>query len=67
MKSVKLLVVAVLVVLAALGVTAAASAQSDDDEKIVLTVGLNDDVDTLNPISGVRCRTTTPGTSTTRR
>ena len=52
MKPLKLLVVIALVVLAALGVTAAATAQSDDD-KIVLTVGLNDDVDTFNPITGV--------------
>ena len=36
----------------ALAATAVATAQSDD-EKIVLTVGLNDDVDTFNPITGV--------------
>ncbi len=46
------LVAATLVVLVALGLTAVAGAQSDD-EKIVLTVGLNDDVDTFNPIIGV--------------
>ena len=48
MKPVKLLVVAVLVVLAALGITAAATAQSDD-EKVVLTIGLTQDLDTPNP------------------
>ncbi|HET8967807.1 MAG TPA: ABC transporter substrate-binding protein [Gaiellaceae bacterium] len=53
MTSLKLFAVAALVVLAALGITAAATAQSDDGEKIVLTVGLNDDVDTFNPITGV--------------
>ena len=48
MKSVKLLVVTALVVLAALGITAAAAAQSDDD-RVVLTVGLTQDLDTPNP------------------
>ena len=52
MKLLKLLALAALVVLATFGVTSAATAQSDD-EKIVLTVGLNDDVDTFNPIVGV--------------
>jgi peptide/nickel transport system substrate-binding protein len=47
----KLLALSLLAVVAALGVAAAATAQSD--EKIVLTVGLNDDVDTFNPITGV--------------
>jgi peptide/nickel transport system substrate-binding protein len=50
-RSVKLLALAALLVLAALGMTTAATAQSD--EKVVLTVGLNDDVDTFNPITGV--------------
>jgi peptide/nickel transport system substrate-binding protein len=50
-RSVKLLALAALLVLAALGITTAATAQSD--EKVVLTVGLNDDVDTFNPITGV--------------
>ena len=48
MKPVKLLAVAALVVLVALGITAAATAQSDD-EKVVLTVGLTQDLDTPNP------------------
>ena len=52
MTSLKLLVVAVLATAVALAATAVATAQSDD-EKIVLTVGLNDDVDTFNPITGV--------------
>ena len=52
MKPVKLLAAALVVVLA-LGLAAAAAAQSDDGDKIVLTVGLNDDVDTFNPIVGV--------------
>lgn len=53
MKPVKLFALAALVVLVALATTAVASAQSDDGDKIVLTVGLNDDVDTFNPIVGV--------------
>lgn len=52
-KPVKLLAVAVLAVLVALFATTVAAAQSDDDEKVVLTIGLNDDVDTFNPIVGV--------------
>ena len=48
MKPVKLLVVTVLVVLVALGITAAATAQSDE-ENVVLTVGLTQDLDTPNP------------------
>ena len=51
MKSVKLLVVAVLVALAALALTTAAPAQSDD-EKVVLTVGLTQDLDTPNVTAG---------------
>ena len=52
MKPVKLLVAATLVVLVALGITAVATAQSDDDEKVVLTVG-TEDVDSFNPLVGV--------------
>jgi peptide/nickel transport system substrate-binding protein len=48
----KLLVVTALAVLAALGVTAAATAQSDDDEKVILTVGLTQDLDTPNVTAG---------------
>jgi peptide/nickel transport system substrate-binding protein len=47
-KHAKLVAAAALVVVAALAVTAAASAQSDD-EKVVLTVGLTQDLDTPNP------------------
>ena len=53
MKSVKFLVVTALVVLAAFGVTTAATAQSGDDEKVVLTVGVtSNSFDTLNPLVG---------------
>lgn len=50
----KLLIAPVLVVLVALGMTAVATAQSsDDDEKVVLTVGVtSNSFDTLNPIVG---------------
>ncbi len=51
MTRLKLLAASVLALVLALGLTAAATAQSD--EKIVLTVGVNDDVDTFNPITGV--------------
>ena len=50
MKPVKLLVAATLVVLVALGATAVATAQSD--EKVVLTVGLTQDLDTPNVTAG---------------
>jgi len=50
-KLVKLLVAAALVVLVALGVSAVATAQSDD-EKVVLTVGLTQDLDTPNVTAG---------------
>jgi peptide/nickel transport system substrate-binding protein len=50
----KLLAAAAAVLSVALAVTTVAAAQSGDDgDKIVLTVGLNDDVDTFNPIVGV--------------
>lgn len=52
MNPVKLLVAATLVVLVVLGVTAVATAQSNDDEKVVLTVG-TEDVDSFNPLVGV--------------
>ena len=52
MKPVKLVVAATLVVLVALGITGVATAQSDDDEKVVLTVG-TEDVDSFNPLVGV--------------
>lgn len=52
MKPVKLLVAAALVVLVALGATAIATAQSADDEKVVLTVGLTQDLDTPNVTAG---------------
>ena len=51
MKPVKLIVAAALVVLVALGVTAVATAQSDD-EKVILTVGLTQDLDTPNVTAG---------------
>lgn len=51
MKSVKLLAVAVLVVLVALFATTVAAAQSDD-EKVVLTIGLTQDLDTPNVTAG---------------
>ena len=47
MKPVKLLAASVLVVLVALGATSAAIAQSDD--KVVMTIGLTQDLDTANP------------------
>jgi peptide/nickel transport system substrate-binding protein len=50
-KPVKLLVVTALVVLAALGLTAGATAQSDDD-RVVLTVGLTQDLDSPNVTVG---------------
>ncbi len=53
MKSLKLLVVTVFVVLAALGVVAAATAQSDDGEKVVFTVGIPETYDSFNPTVGV--------------
>ena len=53
MKSMKLLLVSAAVVLVALGAATGATAQSGDDDKIVLTVGVNDDVDTFNPLVGV--------------
>jgi len=49
----KLLVAGTLVVLVALGATAAASAQSDDDQKVVLTVGVTSSVfDSMSPLIG---------------
>ena len=51
MNPVKLLVAAALVVLVALGATAVATAQSSDD-KVVLTVGLTQDLDTPNVTAG---------------
>jgi peptide/nickel transport system substrate-binding protein len=48
---VKLLAAAALVVLVSLGVSAVATAQSDD-EKVVLTVGLTQDLDTPNVTAG---------------
>jgi peptide/nickel transport system substrate-binding protein len=50
-KPVKLVVVTALVVLAALGLTAGATAQSDDD-RVVLTVGLTQDLDSPNVTVG---------------
>ena len=50
MKQVKLLAAAALVVLAALTLSSAATAQSGD-EKVVLTVGLTQDLDTPSPIT----------------
>ena len=53
MRPAKLLIAAVLVVLVALGMTAVATAQSDDSDKVVLTVGVtSNSFDTLNPIVG---------------
>ena len=53
MKPLKLLVVAALSVLAALGLTAAATAQSSDDERVVLTVGVTSSVfDSMSPLIG---------------
>ena len=53
MKLLKHFVVLALVAFAALGVTAAATAQSDDDERVVLTVGVtSNSFDTLNPLVG---------------
>ncbi len=53
MNRVKLLVVPLLVVVVALGATTAARAQSSDDQKVVLTVGIfGNTFDTLNPLVG---------------
>ncbi|MEP7223983.1 MAG: hypothetical protein ABI783_03365, partial [Actinomycetota bacterium] len=52
-KPVKLLAAAALLVLAALGATAGAMAQSNDGEKVVLTIGITStSFDTLNPLVG---------------
>ena len=53
MNPAKLLIAAVLVVLVALGMTAVATAQSDDSEKVVLTVGIPETYDSFNPMVGV--------------
>jgi peptide/nickel transport system substrate-binding protein len=50
---VKQFVVLAFVAFAALGVTAAATAQSDDDEKVVFTVGIPETYDSFNPMVGV--------------
>ena len=53
MKPAKLFVAAVLVVFAALGTTAGATAQSNDGEKVVVTIGITStSFDTLNPLVG---------------
>ena len=53
MRSVKLLVALLLVVLPTLGVTTTAGAQSSDGKNVVLTVGVtSNSFDTLNPLVG---------------
>ncbi len=53
MRTVKLVLAAALVVLAALVATTAATAQSDDGEEVVLTVGIPETYDSFNPLVGV--------------
>ena len=51
MRSLRRLAVAILVVV--VGLAAAAAAFAQDDEKVVFTVGVTNDYDTLNPLVGV--------------